>query len=64
MGAFFSLAYGLVAYALFLTTFLYAIAFVGQSSSWPKSIDTGAPVPLADALIVNLAPARHLRRAA
>ena len=36
----------------------------GQSSSWPKSIDTGAPVPLAEALIVNLAPARHLRRAA
>ena len=31
MGAFFSLVYGLVAYALFLATFLYAIAFRGQS---------------------------------
>ena len=53
MGAFFSLVYGLVAYALFLTTFLYAIAFTGNLFV-PKSIDTGAPASLAEALIVNL----------
>ena len=53
MGAFFSLVYGLVAYALFVATFLYAIAFTGNLFV-PKSIDTGAPVSLAEALIVNL----------
>ena len=53
MGAFSSLVYGLVAYAAFLATFLYAIAFTGNLFV-PKSIDTGAPVPLAEALIVNL----------
>jgi len=53
MGALFSLAYGLIAYALFLTTFLYAIAFTGNIFV-AKSIDTGAPVPLPEALIVNL----------
>jgi protein-S-isoprenylcysteine O-methyltransferase Ste14 len=53
MGAFSSLVYGLVAYAAFLSPFLYAIAFAGNLFV-PKSIDTGAPVPLAEALIVNL----------
>jgi len=53
VGALFSLAYGLIAYALFLTTFLYAIAFTGNIFV-AKSIDTGAPVPLPEALIVNL----------
>ena len=43
MGAFFSLVYGLVAYALFLTAFLYAIAFTGNLFV-SKSIDTGTPV--------------------
>jgi protein-S-isoprenylcysteine O-methyltransferase Ste14 len=53
MGAFLSLVYGLVAYAAFLATFLYAIAFTGNLFV-PKSIDTGASVSLAEALIVNL----------
>ena len=52
MGAFFSLVYGLVVYALFLATFLYAIAFTGNLLV-PKSIDTGAlAAPLAQALIL------------
>jgi protein-S-isoprenylcysteine O-methyltransferase Ste14 len=54
MEAFFSVVYGLVAYASFLASFLYAIGFIGNVFV-PKSIDTGAPVPLAEALIVNLA---------
>ena len=53
MGVFFSFLYGLVAYALCLGTLLYAIGFVGNLFV-PKAIDTGAPVSLADALLVNL----------
>jgi protein-S-isoprenylcysteine O-methyltransferase Ste14 len=53
MGAFLSVSYGVVVYVLFLATFLYAIGFVGNVAV-PKSIDTGAPAPLAEALIVNL----------
>jgi protein-S-isoprenylcysteine O-methyltransferase Ste14 len=53
MGALLALSYGLVAYALFLATSLYAIGFAGDFLV-PKSIDTGAPAPIAEALIVNL----------
>ncbi len=49
----FSVLYGVVAYAIFLATFLYAIAFVGNLGV-PQSIDIGASVPLAEALIVNV----------
>jgi protein-S-isoprenylcysteine O-methyltransferase Ste14 len=45
--------YGLVAYAFFLVTFLYAIGFV-TGLVVPKTIDGGAVVPVAEALIVNL----------
>ena len=48
-----SLSYGLVAYVFFLGTFLYTIGFIGNVFV-PKSIDTGAPAPLAEAVIVNL----------
>jgi protein-S-isoprenylcysteine O-methyltransferase Ste14 len=53
MGAVLSLAYGVAAYLFFLATFLYAIGFVGNVAV-PKSVDSGAAVPLAEALIVNL----------
>ena len=53
MGRIFSFLYGLVAYAFFLVTFLYAIGFVtGLVVS--KTIDSGAAVPLFEAVAVNL----------
>jgi len=53
MGAFLSVLYGVAVYGLFLGTFLYAIGFVGNLAV-PKSIDTGAAVPIAAALVVNV----------
>jgi protein-S-isoprenylcysteine O-methyltransferase Ste14 len=48
-----SVAYGGTAYAVFLAAFLYAIGFVGGIVV-PKTIDSGAPAPLAEALIVDI----------
>ena len=53
MGAFFSLLYGMAVYVFFLCTFAYAIGFVGGVFV-PKGIDSGEPVPLIEALAVNL----------
>ena len=45
MGGIASILYGVVVYGLFLGTFLYAIAFVGNLPA-PKTIDSGAAGPL------------------
>ncbi len=52
IGAVAAVLYGLGVYAFFLGTFLYAIGFVGNVLV-PRSIDTGRPAPLAQALAVN-----------
>ena len=45
--------YGLVAYLVFLVSFLYAIGFV-SGMVVPKTIDSGTVAPVGEALIVNI----------
>ena len=47
------LVYGALCYVLFFLTFLYAIGFVGDLGV-PKDIDSGAVVPIGEALLVNV----------
>lgn len=46
--------YGVACYLTFLAAFLYAVGFLGNIGV-PKSIDSGAAVPLGEALAVNAA---------
>ncbi len=53
------LVYGVVCYVVFLLTFLYAIAFVGNvklGDLIPRTVDRGGPdAPLGTALLINMA---------
>jgi protein-S-isoprenylcysteine O-methyltransferase Ste14 len=53
IGRFTAFLYGLVAYAAFFVTFLYAVGFV-EGLLVPKDIDTGTAVPMSEALVVDL----------
>jgi methanethiol S-methyltransferase len=53
MGRIIGFLFGLVAYLVFLPTFLYAIGFV-TGFVVPKTIDIGAIVPAGEALVVNV----------
>ena len=45
--------YGVVTYAFFFATFLFMVGFIGNLPL-PKTIDSGVPGPVGEALIVNL----------
>ena len=48
-----AILYAVIAYVMFLGTFLYAIAFVGNLGV-PHSIDVGPSAPLATALLIDV----------
>src|ERR1700759_128837 len=48
-----ALVYGMVCYAFFFVTFLYAIAFV-EDFPVPRTIDAGLRAPMTEALIINM----------
>ena len=49
-----SILYAVAAYLFFAVTFVYAIGFIGGFAV-PKTIDSGPPAGLAEAIIVDLA---------
>ncbi len=52
MGSIIAFLYGLAAYSAFFASFLYAIGFV-SGLAVPKGIDSGAVVPVGEAVLVN-----------
>src|SRR5262245_33148394 len=53
MNRYLFLAYGLLAYLLFLTAILYGIGFVGNFAV-PKGIDDGSILPASNAILVDV----------
>ncbi|HET6932174.1 MAG TPA: methyltransferase [Candidatus Acidoferrum sp.] len=54
MGRITAFVYGIACYVVFLATFLYAVGFLGNFGV-PKSVDSAAQIPFAQALGINLA---------
>src|SRR3954464_7137859 len=54
MNRIFAFLYGLIAYAMFVAAFLYAVGFVAGVFV-PKSIDSGEPGDLTLSLLINAA---------
>jgi protein-S-isoprenylcysteine O-methyltransferase Ste14 len=50
-----ALIFAVVAYAIFFATFLYLIAFVGDLSIAPRTVDVGPDSPLAVAVAIDVA---------
>jgi protein-S-isoprenylcysteine O-methyltransferase Ste14 len=50
---FIAAVYGLVCYAVFLASFVYSVGFIGNLLV-PKTIDSGTPVALPEALAIDL----------
>jgi len=53
MGKFVAFLYGIIAYLVFLISFLYAVGFV-EGIVVPKTINSGSAGPLGEAVVVNL----------
>jgi len=53
MGRIIGFLFGLLAYAVFFGTFLYAVGFV-SGVAVPKTIDSGPVAPVAQALVINI----------
>ena len=53
MMRFLTIGYGVAAYLLFVTAFLYAVGFVGNIVV-PRSVDHGIPAPIGQAVFVNV----------
>lgn len=50
-----ALVFAILAYAIFFATFLYLIAFVGDLSIAPRTVDVGPDSPLAVAVVIDAA---------
>ena len=55
--------YGVISYAVFFATFLYAVGFVGNFGV-PRTLDGAPATSFTAALLIDLGPARPLRRPA
>jgi methanethiol S-methyltransferase len=49
-----TLAFAIIAYAIFFATFLYLICFVGDLAFAAKTVDLGPPTPVGTAVVVDV----------